>query len=108
MIIYELTRYVEMHLIKSKIAVDVVLALFNWLICRYDVLEVLVSDNGREFVNKDFEDLAKVLQARYVNTFFHIFRKPTVWLRGETGKFWKHYNVRFVDKTQIRISILIL
>ena len=66
-IIDELSRYVEMCPIRNKTAEEVGIAFFNNFICRHGVPEVLVSDNGREFVNKVFDTLGELMGIKKVN-----------------------------------------
>ena len=62
-----LTRYVELYPIRSKTAEEVAIGFFNGFVCRHGVPEILVSDNGREFVNKIFDKLAELMKIRKVN-----------------------------------------
>ena len=66
-IIDELTRFCEIYPIKNKTAEEVGVNFFNGFICRHGVPSTLVSDNGREFVNKFFETLAQMMGITKVN-----------------------------------------
>ena len=56
-----------MYPIRNKTASEVALALFNGFICTHGVPEVLISDNGREFVNSILQNLAEMLHIKHVN-----------------------------------------
>ena len=66
-IIDELTRYTEVYPIKNKTAEEVAIVFFTNFICRHGVPEVLISDNGREFVNKIFDSLSGLMKIKKVN-----------------------------------------
>ena len=66
-IIDELTRYTEIYPIKNKTAEEVAIGFFNGFICRHGVPRVVVSDNGREFVNKIFDSLSELMKIKRVN-----------------------------------------
>ena len=66
-VIDELTRYTECYPIRNKTAEEVAVTFFNGFICRHGVPEVLVSDNGREFVNRMFEGLSSLMKIKKVN-----------------------------------------
>lgn len=51
-IIDELTKFVEIFLLRNNMADDVAVTFFSEYICRYGVPEILITDNGREFVNR--------------------------------------------------------
>ncbi|XP_066956222.1 uncharacterized protein [Macrobrachium rosenbergii] len=57
----ELTRFIEIFPLKHKTAEKVAVAFFNGYICRYGVPEMLITDSGREFVDKTLECLAGVM-----------------------------------------------
>ena len=65
-IVDELTRYTEMYPIRNKTAEEVAITFFKLFICRHGVPEILVSDNGREFVNRMLNDLADLCQIKKV------------------------------------------
>ena len=66
-IIDELTRFTEMFPVRNKTAEEVAVVFFNNFICRHGVPEVLVSDNGREFVNKILDTLGELMGIKKVN-----------------------------------------
>ena len=66
-VVDELTRYTELYPIKNKTAEEVGVGFFNGFICRHGVPEVLVSDNGREFVNRIFDILGQLMKIKKVN-----------------------------------------
>ena len=65
-VVDELTRFTEVLPVRNKTAEEVGVVFFNKFICRYGVPTVLVSDNGREFVNKFFDTLASLLKIKKV------------------------------------------
>ena len=66
-VVDELTRYTELCPIRNKTAEEVAVGFFNGFICRHGVPEVLVSDNGREFVNRIFDTLGQLMKIKKVN-----------------------------------------
>ena len=66
-VIDELTRFTEMYPIKNKTAEEVGIVFFNGFICRHGVPDVLVSDNGREFINRVFNKLGELMRIKKVN-----------------------------------------
>ena len=60
-----LTRYVETVAIKDKSAEMVVDAFIQCVIYRHGAVGTLVSDNGREFVNKLFAQVAQLLKIKH-------------------------------------------
>lgn len=54
------TRYTVISPIKDKTAVSVAHALFNKIICEYTTPSVILSDNGREFVNEIMMNLCDI------------------------------------------------
>ena len=60
-----LTRYVETVAIKDKSAELVVDAFIQCVIYRHGSIGTLVSDNGREFVNKLFAQVAQLLRIKH-------------------------------------------
>ena len=63
-----LTRYLVAEPLKSKTAVEVARVFFNSVICKYGVPEILVTDQGREFVNAVLEGLTELLQFKHMKT----------------------------------------
>ncbi|XP_066969202.1 uncharacterized protein [Macrobrachium rosenbergii] len=66
-VVDELTRFVEIFLLKHKTAEEVAIAYFNGYICRYGAPEVLITDNGYEFVNRTMQCLADVMGIKKVS-----------------------------------------
>ena len=66
-VIDELTRYVEMYPLRNKTAEEVAVTFFNGFICRHGSPEVLISDNGKEFVNKLLDTLSDLMKIKKVN-----------------------------------------
>ena len=60
-----LTRYVETAAIKDKSADLVVDAFIQCVVYRHGAVGTLVSDNGREFVNKLFAQVAQLLKIKH-------------------------------------------
>ncbi len=60
-----LTRYVEAVPIKNKSAEEVVNAFITVIIYRHGAVGWLISDNGREFVNKLFTQVAQLLNIKH-------------------------------------------
>jgi hypothetical protein len=60
-----LTRYVEAIPIKNKTADEVVHAFITAIIYRHGAVGWLISDNGREFVNKFFAQVAQLLNIKH-------------------------------------------
>ena len=60
-----LTRYVETMAIEDKSAEMVVDAFIQCVIYRHGAVGTLVSDNGREFVNKLFAQVAQLLKIKH-------------------------------------------
>jgi len=60
-----LTRYVETAAIKDKSAELVVDAFIQCVVYRHGAVGTLVSDNGREFVNKLFAQVAQLLKIKH-------------------------------------------
>ena len=60
-----LTRYVETMAIKDKTADMVVDAFIQCVVYRHGAVGTLVSDNGREFVNKLFAQVAQLLKIKH-------------------------------------------
>ena len=60
-----LTRYVEAIPIKNKSAEEVVHAFITAIIYRHGAVGWLISDNGREFVNKIFAQVAQLLRIKH-------------------------------------------
>ena len=60
-----LTRYVEAIAIKGKSAEEVVHAFIVAIIYRHGAVGWLISDNGREFVNKIFIQVAQLLNIKH-------------------------------------------
>ena len=60
-----LTRYVETMAIKNKTAEEVVAAFIQLMIYRHGCVRQLVSDDGREFDNKLFAQVAQLLRIRH-------------------------------------------
>ena len=60
-----LTRYVETMAIKDKTAEMVVDAFIQCIVYRHGAVGTLVSDNGREFVNKLFAQVAQLLKIKH-------------------------------------------
>lgn len=66
-VVDELTRFVEIFPLKYKSAEEVAIAFFKGIICRYGVPECLITDNGREFINKTLDGLANLLGIKKVS-----------------------------------------
>ena len=60
-----LTRYVEAVPIKNKSAEEVVNAFITVIIYRHGAVGWLISDNGREFLNKLFIQVAQLLNIKH-------------------------------------------
>jgi len=60
-----LTRYVETMAVKDKTAEMVVDAFIQCVVYRHGAVGTLVSDNGREFVNKLFAQVAQLLKIKH-------------------------------------------
>ena len=53
------TKYTKMGALKTKSAEEVTTWIFNNLLCRYGIIDVHITDNGTEFVNKIAQQLYK-------------------------------------------------
>ena len=62
------TKYVELAAIKDKTAEEVVGAIMDYWITRYSTPREIVTDNGREFVNKVSKELFRRLQILHRQT----------------------------------------
>ena len=60
-----LTRYVEAIPIRNKSADEVVHAFISTVVYRHGAVGWLISDNGREFVNKFFAQVAQLLNIKH-------------------------------------------
>ena len=55
------TKYIEIGVPKTKSAEEVMTWIFNNLFCRYSVIDVHITDNGTEFVNKIAKQLYEIM-----------------------------------------------
>jgi hypothetical protein len=62
------SKLTEIVALPNKEAETVALAFFNRWVCRYSVPRTIVSDGGKEFVNKLNEDFLKLLEVEHVIT----------------------------------------
>ena len=53
------SRYVILHSLKDKSAISVARAIIDSLICRFTTPNILISDNGGEFVNEILNNICK-------------------------------------------------
>ena len=67
-IIDVLTRYLICEPLKTKSALEVAQVFFNSVICKQGVPKTVVTDNGKEFVNQIFEEVAKLLNMKHLKT----------------------------------------
>ena len=63
-----LTRYLICEPLKTKSAQEVAKVFFNSVICKHGIPVTVVTDNGKEFVNQIFEDIAKMLNMKHIRT----------------------------------------
>ena len=61
-----LTRYTETIAVKKNDAQSVAYAFIHSIIYRHGAVEVLISDNGREFVNKLWRQVAQLLNIKHI------------------------------------------
>lgn len=66
-IVDKLTRFVENFPLKHKTKEEVAIAFFIGYICRYGVPEVLITENGRKYVNRTWQCLADVMDIQKIN-----------------------------------------
>ena len=63
-----LTRYLICEPLKTKSALEVAQVFFDSIICKQGVPKTVVTDNGKEFVNSIFEEVAKLLNMTHLKT----------------------------------------
>ena len=61
-----LTRYTETIAVKKNDAQSVAYAFIHSIIYRHGAVEVLISDNGREFVNRLWRQVAQLLNIKHI------------------------------------------
>ena len=66
-VIDHLTRYCELVPLTSKRAEECALAFYDNILCRYAAPDILISDNGREFVNAFMKELCNVYGVRHLH-----------------------------------------
>jgi transposase InsO family protein len=63
-----LTKWIEMRPLRSKEAKEIAEALFEDVFCRHGSIEIMVSDNGTEFVNHTLKQFHELLLTKRLTT----------------------------------------
>ena len=67
-IIDVLTRYLVAEPLRTKTATEVARVFFASVICKYGIPQILVTDQGREFVNAVLQGIAELLKFTHIKT----------------------------------------
>ena len=93
------TKYVELVAIHDKEAITVTTAIFNRWICRYGVPLEIITDQGKEFLNKLSDELWKLLGTQHNTT---TARHPQCNAQAEVAnKTIAKYLASFVDSSTL-------
>ena len=63
-----LTRYLVAEPLKTKSASEVARIFFNSVICKYGIPDILITDQGKEFVNATLKGVAELLHFKHNTT----------------------------------------
>ena len=63
-----MTRFLVAVPLKNKSAVEVAKAMFTQVICAHGAPEIVVTDQGKEFLNQVFKELTEQMQISHLKT----------------------------------------
>jgi hypothetical protein len=98
------TKWVEVVPIPNKEAMTVAKAVFEEWICRRGVMQLLVSDGGKEFANQILEELCRLMQAEK-----HVVSPYHPMANGQVERFnrdMRKYLMTMVEDTSDWVSYL--
>lgn len=76
----DLSRFVEFAAIPDQTANTVARALFEQILCRYNIPKEIVTDNGTNFVGHVFKKLCKLFNVKKLRTTIYTSRETTFYI----------------------------